>query len=214
MKNAYINNFKKLFFFSNVQPEVRRITDKSNPNEENKKASSYAKDGEKWFLKHKVYESLLANKNSELLANLHKVQDLFISYQTYHSQIPNFFENYAYNMTKKEIFTNLSYEELMNLILSYSKYGSTKNLPLSEHNRSLLWNKANKNIFWNQYLNFLRVHEEHCLGYMLKQSIKYVEKRKFDAAVILLHPLNNLKLFLILSVFYQYSKILHKIVKS
>jgi hypothetical protein len=48
----------------------------------------------------------------------------------------------------------------------------------------------------NEYLNFLRVYEEHCLGYVLRQSIKYVEVGKFDNAVMLLHPLNNLKLLL------------------
>ena len=151
------------------------------------------KDHEKWILKVKVYESLLGNKNNkELLIILHDIEDKFIMYQKEKNEIPVFFEKFSKNLEKQSIFNELSYEELMNLILAYSKF--------LEEDLLFLWKKATNNIFWNEYINFLRVYNEHCLGYVLKESIRYVKARKFDIAVIFLHPLNNLKLMLILFV--------------
>lgn len=188
-KNNHIAGFKKLSYFTNQLSEYMKIKE-INPN----------KDHEKWLLKHKIYESVLANSNEDLLSNLHIVEDLLIVYQTENSdKIPIFFLNYTKNLEKqKGIFNNLSYEELMSLILSFSKFRDVDN------SNEFLWKKAITNTFWNEYLNFLRVYEEHCLGYVLRQSIKYVEVGKFDNAVMLLHPLNNLKLLLILFVWDKF----------
>ncbi len=151
------------------------------------------KDHEKWILKVKVYESLLGNKhNKELLDILHDIEDKFIVYQKEKNEIPVFFEKFSKNLQKKSIFHGLSYEELMNLVMAYSKF--------LEEDLLHLWKTATNNIFWNEYINFLRVYNEHCLGYVLKESIRYVKARKYDIAVIFLHPLNNLKLMLILFV--------------
>ena len=58
--------------------------------------------------------------------------------------------NYTKNLEKqKGIFNNLSYEELMSLILSFSKFRDVDN------SNEFLWKKAITNTFWNEYLNFL-----------------------------------------------------------
>jgi hypothetical protein len=188
-KNWHMNNFKKLAYFTGQDNDYSPVGERE------------AKlDHENWLLKHKIYESIMANANQDLLSTLHNIEDLFIVFQTERGEnIPTFFKDYTDGLERKESFSNnLNYEELTNFILSYSKY------TIIDASHSFLWKKAIENIFWNEYLNFLRVYGEHCLGYILRQSIKNVELGKFDNAVILLHPLNNLKLLLILFVWDKF----------
>jgi len=266
-KNQFLNNFKQLEYFTKNNSTFTLVKN-INP----------TKDHEKWMLKHKIFEAILANSNKKLLTNLHIVEDLFITYLSDLSNIPTFFHKYSMNLEKENFFENLSYEEMKSLISAYSKFenslsveflnklqninftdksnnnetninktSSDQNIDLDKQtsNQSLenqniprakisknsnkfnisnsdtkenqdynntsfidkmkfFWNIANNNIFWNEYLNFLRVYQEHCLGYVLRQSINYVEKQKFDIAVMLLHPLNNLKLLLILFVWDKF----------
>jgi hypothetical protein len=190
--NSYINNFKRLPFFN-------KDTVQFNLNNE----IIHRQDSDRWLLRHKIYEALLSNQNEDLLTNLHIIEDFLIEFQTAKSEIPVFFSTYAHNLKKSEIFKNLTYEELINLIRSFSKFEN------SEGSQSYMWLKANDNIFWNEYFNFLRVYDEHCLGYALRESIKFVKLRKFDRAVELLHPLNNLKLLLILIVWSKFENDIH-----
>jgi len=281
-KNQFLNNFKKLEYFTKENSTFTRVKN-INP----------TKDHEKWMLKHKIFEAILANPNKKLLTNLHIVEDLYITYLSDSSNIPSFFHKYSMNLEKDNFFDNLSYEEMKSLISAYSKFensfsnefinkiknhhvskkleslpdentininntdyfnletgeiqkkdsysdinnssNSNKNLTMNNDklnnssknseasdinisnieniittkisfidNMKYFWNIANNNIFWNEYLNFLRVYQEHCLGYVLRQSIKFVEKQKFDLAVMLLHPLNNIKLLLILFVWDKF----------
>jgi hypothetical protein len=186
MSETYLNGFMKLCFFSGSNTSFSPISE-----------IKHKVDSDRWLLRHKIYEVLLSNNNEDLLSTLHTVEDLFIKYQTSNSQPPVFFSIYSKNLEKNEIFRNLTYEELINLINSFSKFEER-----DEYH--YLWMKANDIIFWNEYFNFLRVYEEHCLGYVMRESIKFVEKRNFEPAVILLHPLNNLKLLLILIVWSKF----------
>lgn len=194
-QNKYINEFKNLPFFDNkVSVPYYKETN-----------LNYNKDIEKSLLKYKIYESLLGNINQDIIKNMNFVEDLYIKFQKKYSEIPVFFKKFYKNLEKNEIFTNLSYEELNNIILNYSKQDILLNDIVTFSYP--IWKKTNYNIFWNDYLNFLRNYNEHCLGYVLKESIEQIKNFKFsdtttfkklENASILLHPLNNLKLLLIL----------------
>jgi hypothetical protein len=61
--------------------------------------------------------------------------------------------------------------EIINLISSFSKHN---NKSVEKFNR--IWTLSTNNLFWDSYIHFLRVKNEHFLGYPLKQAIELVLK--------------------------------------
>lgn len=202
---------------SDLKKNINEIFDyKINNKNENKNIEN---DGNFFLLKHKVQEALLSNVNNNLQFLLQLIEDNFIMFLFEKEKIPYFFLTYNENLsTDKSLAAIYEYEELIYLIWAYSKQHSVykidepdkeNNLDSSHSNNlrnlSNLWKIANNQIFWNNYINFLRVNNEHCLSYPLKQAILFVLNEDFNSGVIFLHPLNNLKLILILLVWERFN---------
>ena len=187
-EKGYIENFKHLPYFtskSNINNKIIEITDGTK------------KDYQIFLVKNKIFETLLGNEhNKELIQKIKIIYDFYIEYKCKEIPIQFFFSKFSQNL-KNENFSNLSYEEIINLVYS-------QNNPFNNNSIDYLWLKSNKNIFWNDYINFLRIHNEHILSFPLIQAISNVDNNNFETAVNFLHPMNNLKLLLILLVWNKF----------
>ena len=186
----YIDAFKHLpYFTSKSSNHSIKISD----------IDSSKKDHQSLLSKSKIFESLLGNEhNKELIQKIKLIYDYYIEYKCKDVPIQYFFAQYNFNISNEDFYSSLTYEELSSLIYSQNQY--------HEDNLMSLWIKANKNIFWNDYINFIRIHSEHVLSFPLLQSMNNIDKSNFETAVTFLHPMNNLKLLLILLVWNKFSE--------
>ena len=189
-----------------------------------KKDNFKIKDFDMYLAKHKIYESLLANKNIVLLQILFKLENIYIQFKLKNNKIPEFFTFYYNNISNLETslcnkYFNINYDQLVYLNLAMVQKDENYNLKSYDfkkinnknYNTILenLWKRSNDLMFWDNYINFLRNHNEHCLLYAIKKAINLVSKKEFDMAVLFLHPMNNLKLLLIILQWEKFNGNIH-----
>lgn len=171
--NQYISNFKDLSYFTGKDEHFILL----EPPCENKTKSI--------LIKSKILISLLSNYNKEIFSLYSEAADLFLKYSSCNRDFPLCFDVYENNL-----------RENVNKLLSYNEF--SKMIFHIGADKQSMWNKSSKIRFWNEYLNFLRINNKHCLEYVLSQSLHKISNNHLSKALTLLQPFNNLKPLIIL----------------